>query len=24
VPGADHFIALERPEVVAELLHATV
>jgi len=24
VPGADHFIALERPEVVADLLHAMV
>ncbi|WP_406439129.1 alpha/beta hydrolase [Streptomyces sp. NBC_00631] len=24
VPGADHFIALERPEVVADLVHATV
>ncbi|AQW46757.1 alpha/beta hydrolase [Streptomyces hygroscopicus] len=22
VPGADHFIALERPEVVADLLNA--
>ncbi|WWM30612.1 hypothetical protein QD712_07960 [Streptomyces acidiscabies] len=24
VPGADHFIALERPDVVADLLHAMV